>query len=222
MDISKFESIGDNCEFGFLKRSLGNEDGGLLRWATSPPRVLIEGLRHRFEGLYAYENLSPYWDNVVLDSRYGFRFHSQMISKDKRWLQSEAERQEIYIGEKQKIDYLVRKFLERLADREVICVYKTNDNISSRDAKDLAEAIRSIGPAGLMIVRSTTKRILTARVLRRRDYLCGYIDHFAPYGKADDISPVWAELVRDVSRMKSGRGVNPFENLYLRLLASLG
>lgn len=49
--VARFESLGDNCEFGFVQRRSGVEDGGLLRWAVSPPEALLKAIRSRFSGV---------------------------------------------------------------------------------------------------------------------------------------------------------------------------
>jgi hypothetical protein len=50
-----FESLGPNCEFGFLQKSFGAEPLGLLRWAGSSRPGLLAALRHRFQGVGAPE-----------------------------------------------------------------------------------------------------------------------------------------------------------------------
>jgi len=197
LNISRFESLGDNCEFGFVKRSLEDESGGLLRWATSPPDVLIEGLKNRFAGLYEYENLTPSWNDMVRDSAYGFCFHTKMISEEQKWLQTDEERRAIHSEEKRKVDYLVGKLLTRLQDPNVICVYKCNDSISTIDAKSLAKCIADIGPSTLLVVRKTKDENLIGKVFPEKNYLCGFVDNFAPYDKADSFTNIWLSILEN-------------------------
>lgn len=197
MKTEQFENIGDNCELGFVKRLHGDESGGLLRWARSSHEALIKALRHKFEDVYAFENLSAFWDNMVLDSLYGFCFHTDMLSKNRQWTESEARRREIYKPEKEKIDYLVEKFFQRLADPSVILVYKNNENVPHEVADALAQAIAEHGPARLLVVRHTEDPVLIGHVRHEQSYLAGYLDRFAPYGQSDDVSPVWDSILSE-------------------------
>lgn len=197
MNTERFENIGDNCEFGFVKRAHGDESGGLLRWVLSSPDALLQGLQNRFDGLYAFENLSPSWDNMVSDSRYGFFFHTEMFSKNLQWVESEETRRAIYKNEKEKIDYLVGKFMRRLADPSVILVYKRNENLPHEVAEGLAHAIAPYGPARLLVVRHTDDPDLIGHIREELSYLAGYLDRFAPYGHSDQFSPVWDSLLKE-------------------------
>src|SRR4029077_19430059 len=49
--MMRFESLGENCEFGLAQRRCGAEPLGLLRFASAPLPVLLAGLRGRFEGM---------------------------------------------------------------------------------------------------------------------------------------------------------------------------
>jgi hypothetical protein len=48
-----FVSLGENCEFGFAQRAYGAEPLDLLRWASTPLRVVRALLQARFEGIDA-------------------------------------------------------------------------------------------------------------------------------------------------------------------------
>lgn len=204
MKTERFENIGDNCEFGFVKRAHGDESGGLLRWVLSSPDALLAGLQGRFEGLYAFENLSPSWDNMVADSRYGFFFHTEMFSKNLQWVEPEEKRREIYKKEKEKIDYLVTKFFRRLADPSVILVFKWNDNLPQERAEHLADALARFGPARLLVVRHTDDEALIGHVRQEGRYLAGYVDRFAPYSHSDQYSPVWETVLAEALSLADG------------------
>lgn len=206
MDVSRFESIGDNCEFGAVKRTLGDESGGLLRWVGSPPTALIPALRSRFAGLYQFENLSvisrdlsPIGDSKVYDASYGFRFHSLMTSKVingvREWDATEDVRREIHKTEFEKSSYLIDKFVKRVNNPDVYCIYKVKDNLSEETAVELAAALATIGPARLVVVRTTKRKELIGNVYDRDKYLSAYIDYFAHYDRSYASSPVWFDII---------------------------
>jgi hypothetical protein len=48
---TRMESLGRNCEFGFVQRHVGADPVSLLRWAGGPVEGVIAGLRRRWRGL---------------------------------------------------------------------------------------------------------------------------------------------------------------------------
>ena len=129
IDLTCFESLGENCEFGFLLRSHAFASGGFFRWAFTPLHSLIHILEKDFEGVYALEQLRPRFGAMVEDTRYDILFHSQLKSQqqpDGSWCftASAEEQQAIYANEKAKVDYLVAKFRRRLVEERLILVLK--------------------------------------------------------------------------------------------------
>ena len=55
--LSRIESLGDNCELGFVLRRLGSEEGMLFRWASMQPESLLATLRADFERFYEFDDL---------------------------------------------------------------------------------------------------------------------------------------------------------------------
>lgn len=129
IDLNRFESLGENCEFGFLLRSHQFVSGGLFRWAFTPLHSLIHILEADFEGVYALDQLRPRFGAMVQDTRYDILFHSQLTSEQepdgsRRFTASPREQEEIHANEKSKVDYLVAKFRRRLAEERLILVLK--------------------------------------------------------------------------------------------------
>lgn len=202
-DIARFENIGDNCEFGFVKRALGNEDGGLLRWTVSPPRALIAAMADHFQSLYRFENLTPSWDDMLTDSAYGFSFHTSMKSREKVWVNDLPERQELYREELGKIHYLVDKLLRRAADPANVFVYKHNAGLTPQTERDILHALRQLGPAHLLVIRTTDDPSRIGTVEPAEGYLVGYLDTLADYAKSDQFSKAWYAVVENTIRQIS-------------------
>lgn len=191
----RFESIGDNCEFGFVQRSLGHEAGGLLRWSVTPPDSLINALSNRFEGLYAYENLTPSADDMVCDNKYRLFFHSTMKSKDRVFLDDDEHRRQLYETELEKVSYLRNKFLTRLQQPDCILVYKTNARIPDEKAQTISELLSGLGLANLLLVQQSDKSLRVERASDR--LLIGSISALAPYEKADAVAyEQWYEIMK--------------------------
>lgn len=206
--LQRFESLGDNCEFGFVQRANGYEDGGLLRWSISPLDKLILCFETDFRDLYLFENLEPSAPDMVRDIATGLMFHTQMHSIDGRFVLGEEPRREIYSGERRKIDHLLDKFRRKVQQPDTICVYKRNSGITDADAIRLQQSLGKLGPSSLLIVRSTDDRARWSTVECAGSRLfVGLIDEFAPYFAADRVSiRIWNRLLQSASQSINVKG----------------
>jgi hypothetical protein len=196
--LQRFESLGDNCEFGFVQRANGYEDGGLFRWSISPLEKLILCLDANFKDLYLFDNLEPSAPDMVRDIATGLMFHTQMHSIDGQFVLGKAARREIYAREKCKIDHLLDKFRRRIREPSTICVYKRNSGVVDSDAERLQRSLNKLGPSTLLVVRSTDDHARWSTVERSSSgSLVGFVDGFAPYFAADQVSiRIWNLLLQ--------------------------
>jgi hypothetical protein len=206
--LQRFESLGDNCEFGFVQRANGYEGGGLLRWSISPLDKLIVCLETDFRDLYMFDNLAPSAPDMVRDVATGLMFHTQMHSIDGHFVLGDAARLEIYAREKHKMDYLLDKFRRKIREQDTVCVYKRNSGITDTDAKRLQQSLNKLGPSHLLVVTSTADHTRWGAAERSKSgFLAGWIDEFAPYFAADHISiRIWNLLLRNASGYISSEG----------------
>ncbi|WP_378944779.1 hypothetical protein [Paracoccus sp. R86501] len=196
-----FESLGSNCEFGFVQRHAGVEPGGLLRWAISPPQALAECIRNSFESIYKFENLFPSAPRMVKDNGSGLAFHTRMYSTDGNFDISDLEeRKKIWIEESGKVFYLRDKLNSLLSSGEKTFVYKRNEGISRADLGNIGAAISERGPGRLLYVELDPDR-KPGSVYRYGDnILIGVIDAFAPYSAANNASyDVWNEILSNAA-----------------------
>ena len=200
--IKNFESVGDNCEFGFVQRHHQFDDGGLLRWAMlGGANALINGIKTKFAGMFAFENLVPAGGGtMVFDTKARIAFHTHMTSVEQNgrfeFEKSETERRETHAEEAAKLTYLADKFFTILSEGKKILVFKQNQNISPDLAKSILDAIGKYGNCGLLYVdpQQPGDCVGSAEQISERLYR-GVIDKFAPYDKADDASfDVWTEI----------------------------
>jgi hypothetical protein len=199
--LQSFESLGDNCEFGFVQRANGFEDGGLLRWSISPLDKLILCLDTNFKDFYLFDNLEPSGPDMVRDTGTGLMFHTQMHSIDGRFVLGENVRREIYVKEKNKMDHLLEKFRRRIQQQGMICVYKRNSGATDDEAHRLQQSLNKLGQSTLLLVKSTDDQGLWSTVHRSPlGFLVGLLDEFAPYFAADQVSiRVWNALLKNAS-----------------------
>lgn len=194
MDISRFESLGDNCEFGFVQRKLGAEDGSLFRWARIEPWQLYAVLEHNFVGIYKFENLVPLQPTMVTETYFGFGWHSKLYSAAVKGVMTfkepEEARRRIHASEYRKQVYLVTKFLTRLRAGGMIYVIKSNKGIDpvcltfiERELTRLARGAKF----WLLELRATQDAALTGQCERvGPQRLLGHVARFGTYDTADD------------------------------------
>jgi glycosyltransferase involved in cell wall biosynthesis len=202
-NLGLFESLGDNCEFGFVLRALGNNTSSLLRWGLLDSVAdTARGVRTSFRNAFTFEHLEPAGEGqMVRDVTSGVAFHTQMrsIERDGRWefIAPEAERRKIYEQESRKLDYLRQKFDREIAGNHRIYVTKRNDGLSQSDVEALLNAVRFRGGGRLLYVTLADSSHAAGTVERISDTLVhGWIDRFAPYDHADHVSLThWQSLL---------------------------
>ena len=203
--VEQFESLGDNCEFGFVQRTFGVEASGLLRWAVSPPDALALAIEGRFSGIFEYENLVPNQNSagMVFDNATGFSFHSSMTSKDGTFDLNDEKRRIVWRQEKDKVEYLALKLNSLLESGEKIFVYKQNSRLSDEKLSKLSRAISQRGPGKLLYVETGAE---TGSVVKRGENLyVGYIDQFAPYSSANSVSlDSWISVLQSADVLING------------------
>lgn len=209
--LSRFESIGDNCEFGFVQRHHQYEEGGLLRWAlVVDSSAIIKGIPTRFAGMFAFENLAPAGGGtMVLDTLSQIAFHTHLTSQEKDGAlvfdKPENERREIHADEAIKLTYLSDKFFATLAEGQKILVFKQNSIVPPDVAHAILRAVSVFGNCSLLYVDPVCSGEVPGTVERIAHRLYrGMIDRFAPYDKANEISiDVWSTLCRNTLELHS-------------------
>jgi len=203
--VTQFESLGDNCEFGFVQRHYGAEPSGLLRWAfVMSFEGLLDGIVQGFAGIFEFRNLRPLAVDMVLDNRYKLGFHTNFRCKEvaHHWVfaQSKQERCPIYLEEIAKVKYLREKTLTSLRNGEKIFVYKRNSGMTAAEIRRLKKAIDTHGNNRLLcVVPEETVRDRGIRLIEGGVTLAT-IDRLASYKKVEDASyESWKKILAAVA-----------------------
>lgn len=184
----KFESLGENCEFGLFQRQCNSEPLGLLRFSSTFMRNLIRGIENGFEGLGAAEDIDPRLEGgprkeyMIYEKKYGLVYHTFVYEGQRSiWLMREQE--------SARLKFLLRKFVEELQLGEKIFVYKRNAPVTEEEILPLHMAINAFGSNTLLWVQPAEpdRPAGTVEVVRP-GLLKGYIDRFAPEINAHDFS----------------------------------
>ncbi len=197
--MAAFDSLGDNCEFGFAQRRCHAEPLGLLRFGGG---LGISGvaaaLRERFERIGQKENMVCKRHAIhdkeynVTDRAYNLGYHT--------WRDIANLDPGIVIEEEsKKLKYLKNKIIEDLEDCAKIFVFKKNTTIEDKQIRDLLDVLRRFGNNTLLSVVMSDEDHPAGTVSPIMDGLLrGYTNKFAPYEAAFDISvPAWIRICRN-------------------------
>lgn len=174
---ANFESLGNDCELGFVQRQLGAEPIGLLRFAGMPLVHLVRGLRSGFEGLA--EDVSfrmetdVYSELIGVDDRYKLEYHTSRY-------RPEADPALLRPAEMVRQKYLAKKLIEDLEDAEKIFVIKDKLGLPGDYLLLLLDAVRARGPGVLLWVDVADEAHAagSAEVIMP-GLMKGYVDRFA-------------------------------------------
>ncbi len=200
--LSRFESLGQNCEFGLVQRQAGAEPLGLLRFSSTPLPRLLAALAARFDGMGTAATidvrLSPNGrEYMVEDRRFGFLYHA-WVGADEMSPDSVRQR------EIRRVPFLVRKLLEDLEAGEKIFVFKGMAAMPEEEAEPLTMALRRHGPNTLLLATLADAQHPGGTVERRPGgLLVGYLDRFAPGHDAHDfLYDQWIALCRQAWNLR--------------------
>ena len=203
--VMRFESCGDNCEFGLLQRKIGVERMALLRYAgVADVFALADAIENRFEGFAEGEALHIHtfgaeWMAAVPAQR--MNFHTGRIIAD-------ISEERIRTEERRKLQFLAQKFVDDIEDGVKIFVYRTlrdgrggPDGMKGMDR--LYDAMRAIGPARLLWVNEADAAHPPATVRQVRDGLFhGFVERLAPHHDAFATDPEgWVKLLTEAAAL---------------------
>lgn len=192
------ESVGDNCEFGFVQRSEGYEPSSLFRWAVAAVDPLIRHLKSPAP-LFTKQALRVVESDLIFDSASGFYFHSDLVEGEggARRLVPEDRFDEIWSQEKAKVDHLAYKFWHFSVSRPGIYVIKSNGGVDAEALEKLAAALQDRHPQHKLLHVAAGG---TAGVDRQQGAIIhARIPAFADYAAANQVDMTsWRKVLNDV------------------------
>jgi hypothetical protein len=198
----RFESLGQNCEFGLVQRRCQAEPLGLLRFSSTPLPLLLDALEHRFAGMGSPDTIhvdlsSNGREYMVRDSRFGFLYHAWVAA-------GEMEPADVARREARRVPFLTRKLIEDLEAGDKTFVFKGMAAVPEEEVFPLAMAIRRFGPNTLLFVTLSDVEHRGGTVQARAPgFLVGYIDRFAPGDNANDLLlGQWVKICREAYRLR--------------------
>ncbi len=163
--LMNMQSLGVNCEFGFLQRAHGAEPLGLFRWTLAPLEKLVAALEQEFRGLTQKNALNIQMNDdsefVIEDPVYGFRHHTFLFASQGATLAM------VKRGELLRVGMLTQSLLEEMRGQRKLFVYHDAEQSSLTQVRRLLAALQGYGPNTLLWIRGPkpTARIGEARWL---------------------------------------------------------
>jgi hypothetical protein len=200
--MGKFESLGQNCEFGLVQRRCQAEPLGLLRFSSTPLPKLLAALEAHFEGMgdpdaVRVELSSNGREYMISDTRFGFLYHAFVDS-------GAMEADALHQREVKRVPFLVNKLLDDLASGDKIFVFKGMGVMEEEEVFPLAMALRRYGPNTLLFINLADADHAAGRVeVRAPGFYVGYLDRFAPSEDASDFElSQWVRVCRAAYRFR--------------------
>jgi hypothetical protein len=205
----RFQSLGDNCEFGLMQRWAGAEPLDLLRLAgfdapfEDPVRLTTEAIAAGFEGLG-----DP--AAVVCKLREDYKPRQYLIWETRWNLHIHPERSEFEITpdalrsqQARVLAFRRRRLLEDLASADRIFVWRANIPPPEHEIRGLIAALRRYGPNRLLWVQTATADKPPGHAEDAGDGLIkGYVARLAPRENAADFDlPSWLAVCRGALRV---------------------
>jgi hypothetical protein len=183
--LSRFESLGEDCEFGLAQRHyLVEPPLSLFRWGGVRVKKLIEALDSDFSSLARPENAELVWHG----GQYFLRTPYVTIHTNCKVEQQADGLAEVMNSGLATLGILRRKLLKDIADAMRIFVFKSLDaTFGEGEMRRLHAALRRIGPVAMLCVRVRPPGKPIGGSERLGDGLyAGYVDRFViPDGPFD-------------------------------------
>ena len=201
--MMNFESLGDDCEFGFVQRSVGAEPLSLLRFGGIRLHRLYEALGNGFEGIDDVAELGlsiqgghGHGEYMIVQNRYRYLYHTFVHT----W---EMDRDVLITREAARLAFCRRKLLEDLEDGDKIFVVKSSLDPGLRldQVAPVAERVAGFG-GGITFWVTASDAGHPPGTLRWHGptLLEGRLDRLCPPGHAPQFSPLWVPLCRSALR----------------------
>ncbi len=202
--VSHFESLGDNCEFGFLQRELGLEPLSLLRWAG----IYLDGLLRAFmddfdpgDALQITLDAKPAGaEYMVRVQPFGWLMHT-FVHPEKQAVDKMLQDQT------RRFRFLASKLIEDLEDGDKIFVFRRNEPVVDDSILALHDALNWYGPNTLLwVVEADGDNEPGSARWLQPGLIQGYVARLAPRSNGAFLSQsTWTQVCRSAYDLWSVR-----------------
>ena len=203
--VTKFVSLGNNCEFGLVQKLYGFDPLDLFRWAgINVVGQLLSALQAKFADFGTEETVElqmwPTWPHAaVIDRKYGVYFHSEFSASEIAANAVECRREAA-----RKLRFLCAKLVADLETGEKTFVYRQKEPLGSSRIRELHDALSKFGPVSLLVVNEDhTCAPGTVERLGARLFL-GYSARLSNENPPQIDVEVWKTLCERTHSMRQG------------------
>lgn len=207
LDLSRFESLGYNCEFGFVLKNNGSRVSSFFKWTfILDYNKVCDLILNDFDNVFLLENLIPSVSSrtSVIDNYYHISFHvtirNKIINNRACFIDTDDVIRQKHNNELQKIIYLKNKFMSNLVNNRMIYVIKGDTDTPSSDIINLSKIIdeKSNGRCRILYVTLTTNKENLYKLKKyNQNIYIGYLDRFSPISHADECNYAgWYKLLK--------------------------
>jgi tetratricopeptide (TPR) repeat protein len=208
----RFESLGDNCEFGVVQRYFGANPLGLLRFTHTPSGLLRDALDAKFRGVGEPENTILFASRgewITQDTRYHMAMHTQLR-------ESANDRDRTFGLICRRLQYLRDKLLTDLTEAQKHLVYACGNPLPDDEVRPIWRALRDYGDNRLLFVRPADDAHPPGMLRRiERGLIIGYIDQLSVDNPSYDL---WLQMCKEADSIllaemaEFGELIEPVEN----------
>jgi Flp pilus assembly protein TadD len=194
----QFESLGENCELGFVQRACSAEPLSLARFAAIKVDRMTDALNAGFEGMSEPETLAAIgtFSWLIKNRTYDLVYHT-FIKCD------EMGATDLVLSQSRRLRFLSNKLLRRIElGQKIFVVWGRHDPLNEVAVLPLLRALRSRGPAWLLYVVPGEPSGIVEIV--RPGLMRATIDRLAPQ-KVEDFSLIgWLTVLSNAALLRRG------------------
>lgn len=193
--LRRFESLGDNCEFGLVQAACGVNQLGFFRFNNTAFPALMRAIETGFEDFDDPRDLrlevAVNDELIVHIPGYDLRYHTFLRA-------SSVDEERLLATQSRFLSYLARKMRDDLQSGDKIFLRKDQIGLGSAEMERLLVALQAHGPNQLLWVVEGAQ----APVERLGDALLrGTVETFSTYMDARTFSFDWFGLCREALRL---------------------
>ena len=148
---SRFESLGNDCEFGFFQRYCGADTLGLFRFSNPHHSVILDGIVSNFEDFgksleVELDQQQPRREWIIVDRARNLREHTFI------W-EGEQSEEAVRMSSLTRSRYLQRMMIDNMRTADKIYVIKSGEgHLTEKACLAISQALRQRGPNWLLWV----------------------------------------------------------------------